>query len=197
MKTNYLHPGRIFLTGAILSIGSYYLLIQHITHYEHSLSVIVNYLLYILDVSAKFLLQNEQLFLLLWTDAGLQAIRIDGLEFVYVAQASTLSLLATSSSAIKTRIKYIVTSLITVASIHCFILVLAAVDFAHHYFLLFPISSIVGDIFIAVYVNLLPVILVCIWLISNSQFFEQFLTDLIEAGNVEEEKKNFVSRKTQ
>jgi hypothetical protein len=181
MNTDDLRPVSILMFGGLFSLLAYYFLIDNVTHYVQLLALFANYIMTALTVPAQFYIHMDQLFLLLEKPAKLAPIKIDGLEFIYTAQASSAGLLATAIAGLRSKIIAILCSTLVLFSFHFLALLFAAIAFVHHYLLLFSTASIIGKMFFQFYIHATPALLIMTWLLLSNKFFVKYLMELVVA----------------
>ena len=181
MNSDDLRPINILLYGGLFSLSVYYFLIQNVIHYVQFLALFANVIMTALTIPAQFHIHMDQLFLLLEKPAKLQSIKIDGLEFIYAAQASSAGLLTTAIAGLRSKIIAIICSTFALIVLHLLALLFAAIGFVHHYFLLFSTASIIGKMFFQFYIHAIPALLIVTWSLLSSKFLVRYLRELVFA----------------
>ena len=181
MNSDDLRPITILLYGGLVSLSVYYFLIQNVIHYVEFLALFANFIMTALTVPAQFHIHMDQLFLLLEKPAKLSSIKIDGLEFIYAAQASSAGLLTTAIAGLRSKIIAIMCSTLALIVLHLLALLFAAIGFVHHYLLLFPTASIIGKMFFQFYIHAIPALLIITWLLLSTKFLVKYLRELVFA----------------
>ena len=181
MNNNCLRPVTILTYGGIVSLLAYYSLTQNINYYVQSLTVFTNFIMTILTVPAQFHVHVDQLFILLEEPNKLSPIKIDGLEFIYTAQASSTGLLATAVVGLRRKIVAIMYTSIALFFVHFVLLLFAAIGFVHHYLALFPTASIISEMFFLFYTHATPALLIITWFLLSTNFLVGYLMELASA----------------